>query len=93
MAMAASSSAGDEGGLLLNSYKDDSAKRRKLMSKTEETVEAQVAKSIRDNFKQFGAAEIDGASINNYTLRERSRTEKLKRTSPAPDARGPYRQK
>jgi hypothetical protein len=65
------------GGLLRGSFENEGPKRRRVSGKQEGNVEAMVAKSIKDNFKGFGPAEIDGTTIGNMTLRERIRQDKV----------------
>jgi hypothetical protein len=52
-------------------------KKRKLApNHIESNVEAQVAKSIKDNFRGFGPAEVDGTAIDGVTLRDQIRMDK-----------------
>ena len=56
---------------------DKATKKRKVLHKAESNVEAQVAKSIKDNFKGFGPAEVDGTAIAGITLRDQIRMDKI----------------
>lgn len=56
---------------------EPSLKCRKVV-KEEYNVDAMVHKSIKDNFKGFGPAEIDCTTISGLTLREKLRQDKLK---------------
>ena len=51
-------------------------KRKMTPNMMESNVEAQVAKSIKDNFKGFGPAEVDGTAISGITLRDQIRMDK-----------------
>ena len=74
-------STADSGGLLMEDYdieKANKTKKHKISpNMMESNIDAQVAKSIKDNFKGFGPAEIDGTAISGITLRDQIRMDKL----------------